>query len=122
MHSVTQHNECIECGIVFPSPLALYDHQKKIHPDSTKDMIVTKCLHISCDYIGPTKPLNFHVQNVHNKKYTCEFCNRKFGVPIALRRHKKHCEQNSKTKCQQKYYNYFPKPKKGKWVVILQRL
>ena len=114
-HSVTQHNECIECENFFPSKLTLYQHQRVAHPDSIKDMIVKKCLELSCDFIGPLKTFNRHSKRAHKR---CKMKRLRFLT--------KHFDKNPDMKIQtsngKNANNYFPEPKRGKWVVMLKRL
>ena len=86
-----------------------------------------------CDYCDSEFSFkgNLHrhlLKRIPSKKYSCEICNFNSCSNVGLSVHRREVHQttkkrkNLKTKTEKtKNINYFPEPRKGKWIVILER-
>ena len=85
-----------------------------------------------CDFTGKnTFALKQHVESVHEKlkRYYCDVCNFGFYHSFGLKKHYKRIHGKDLLQdlanyqpTKEKIYYTLPRPKRGKWIVILERL
>ena len=129
VHEKVKRHYCESCDYACYFAHTMRTH-KKIHD---KNSIGEKKCDICDKEFDSSLRLKRHIESVHEKvkRFYCDVCNFGFYLLQTLRKHykRKHGEDLSKdlTKyrkgsVKEKIYYTLPRPKRGKWIVILERL
>ncbi len=91
-HQTFSHFYCSDCKYQFQSSKECYDHYEAYHPEVS----------------------------THERFHECQLCQSHLKGLSAFERHQEKCTNHSKPK--EPCFHFFPRPKLGKWIVLLSKM